>query len=48
MGKRQRSPPKGRRWLMGLHNFALCSGKENLLAENDAVSHETLDCDSRK
>jgi hypothetical protein len=31
-----------------LHDFAFRSGKENLLTESAFVSHETLDCDSRK
>jgi hypothetical protein len=33
---------------MGMHAFAFQSGKENLLTESALVSHETLDCDSRK
>jgi hypothetical protein len=48
MGKRQHSPPEGRRWLTGLHDFAFYLGKENLLAESALVSHETLDCELRK
>ena len=43
MGKRQRSPPEGRRWLMCLHVFAQ-SGKENLLTGTARLS----DSDSRK
>jgi hypothetical protein len=33
---------------MRFHAFASASGKENLPAEIALVSHETLDCDSRK
>jgi hypothetical protein len=33
---------------MRFHAFAFRSGKENSLAETALVSHETLDCDSRK
>jgi hypothetical protein len=35
MGKQQRSPPKGRRWLVGLHVFA-SAGQRKSARRNDA------------
>src|SRR5208337_4978438 len=48
MGKRQRSPPKGRRRTMGLHFIALNWAKEIRPPKRRSISHETLDRDSRK
>ena len=49
MGKRQRSPPEGRRRAMGLHFIsALNWAKEVRSPKRRSISHETLDSDSRK
>src|SRR5450631_3654155 len=44
MGKRQRSPPKGRRWMIDLHGFALNWAKDF----RSPKRRWTLDSDVRK